>query len=219
MNSIPINRHSGESRTRSEASALSSNYSSLWTFAINMLLSEKHFQILETLDVQEISTQRQLAKLTGISLGQINYVLKQFLAKGLIKIGNFRKNPHKIGYAYLLTPKGIEEKSKLAAHFIVSKLKEYNNIRGRLVGKLTAIQKSGYNRIIFIGPEIVKEFIDSIIDEKALGLVLVAHCEDRQDIKQYDDNSFDIVVEFKANQDTKTAKLNGISSDRVTSLW
>ena len=80
-----------------------------------MLLSEKHFQILETLDVQEISTQRQLAKLTGISLGQINYVLKQFLAKGLVKIGNFRKNPHKIGYAYLLTQKGIETKSKLAA--------------------------------------------------------------------------------------------------------
>jgi EPS-associated MarR family transcriptional regulator len=97
-----------------------------------MLLSEKHFQILETLDRQEISTQRQLAKFTGISLGQINYVLKQFLAKGLIKIGNFRKNPRKIGYAYLLTPKGIEEKSKLAARFIISKLKEYNNIRGKL---------------------------------------------------------------------------------------
>ena len=64
-----------------------------------MLLSEKHFQILETLDGQEISSQRQLAKFTGISLDQINYVLKQFLSKGLIKIGNFRKNPHKIGYA------------------------------------------------------------------------------------------------------------------------
>jgi len=56
-----------------------------------MLLSEKHFQILETLDEQEISTQRQLADFTGISLGQINYVLKQFLSKGLVKIGNFRK--------------------------------------------------------------------------------------------------------------------------------
>jgi EPS-associated MarR family transcriptional regulator len=196
-----------------------------------MLLSEKHFQILETLDRQEISTQRQLAKSTGISLGQINYVLKQFLSKGLIKIGNFRKNPHKIGYAYLLTPKGIEAKSKLAARFIISKLREYNNIRGRLVGKLTAIepqkrahspsrfisgtaglanesensklpygrsfpaacwgelQKSGYNRIVFIGPEIVKEFIDCIIYEKALALVLVAHCKDWHDIKQYDDNS------------------------------
>ena len=184
-----------------------------------MLLSEKHFQILETLDGQEISTQRQLAKSTGISLGRINYVLKQFLSKGLIKIGNFRKNPRKIGYAYLLTPKGIEEKSKLAARFIISKLKEYNNIRGRLAGKLTAIQKSGYSRIIFIGPEIVKDLIDSIIYEKDLALVLVAHCKDWHDIKQYDDNSFDLVVEFNANQDTKAKKLIKISSDRVISLW
>ena len=225
-----------------------------------MLLSEKHFQILETLDVQEISTQRQLAKLTGISLGQINYVLKQFLAKGLIKIGNFRKNPRKIGYAYLLTPKGIEEKSRLAARFIISKLKEYNNIRSKLAERLTAIepqkraltpqlaaglasesensklpygrirlrrtaaccgelQKSGYNRIIFIGPEIVKEFIDSIIYEKALALDLVAHCKDWHDIEQYDDNSFDFVVEFNANQDTKAKKLIKISPDRVISLW
>ena len=184
-----------------------------------MLLSEKHFQILEILGGQEISSQRQLAKSTGISLGQINYLLKQFLAKGLIKIGNFRKNPHKIGYAYLLTSKGIEAKSKLAAHFIISKLKEYNNIRGKLLGKLAAIQKSGYNRIIFIGPEIVKELIDSIIYEKALGLDLVAHCKDWHDIKQYDDNSFDFVVEFNANQDTKAKKLIKISSDRVISLW
>jgi len=184
-----------------------------------MLLSEKHFQILETLDGQEISTQRQLAESTGISLGHINYVLKQLLAKGLVKIGNFRKNPHKIGYAYLLTPKGIEAKSKLAARFIISKLKEYNSIRNKLAERLIAISKNGHNRLIFIGPEIVKEFIECIIYEKALALVLVAHCEDWQDVKQYDDNSFDLIVEFNANQDAKTAKLNGISSDRVISLW
>ena len=184
-----------------------------------MLLSEKYFQILEILGGQEISTQRQLAKSTGISLGQINYVLKQLLSKGLVKIGNFSKNPHKIGYVYLLTPKGIEEKSKLAAHFVVSKLKEYNNIRGKLEERLIAIAKNGRNRIIFVGPEIVKEFINSIIHEKALALILVAHCEDWHDIKQYDDNSFDLVIEFNANQDAKTAKLNGISSGRVISLW
>ncbi len=184
-----------------------------------MLLSEKYFQILEILGGQEISTQRQLAKSTGISLGQINYVLKQLLSKGLVKIGNFSKNPHKIGYVYLLTPKGIEEKSKLAAHFVVSKLKEYNNIRGKLEERLIAIAKNGRNRIIFVGPEIVKEFINSIIHEKALALILVAHCEDWHDIKQYDDNSFDLVIEFNANQDAKTVKLNGISSGRVISLW
>jgi EPS-associated MarR family transcriptional regulator len=184
-----------------------------------MNFSEKHFQILETLDSQEISSQRQLAESTRISLGQINYVLNQLLSKDLVKIGNFRKNPHKIGYAYLLTPKGIEEKSRLAAPYIISKLKEYNRIRGRLTEKLITISKNGCNRIIFIGPEIVKEFINSIIYEKDLALVLVAHCEDLQDIKQYDDNSFDFIIEFNANQNAKTAKLNGISSDRIISLW
>ena len=74
-----------------------------------MNFSEKHFQILGTLDSQEISSQRQLAKSTGISLGHINYVLKRLLEKGLVKTGNFRKNPYKIGYTYLLTPKGIEK--------------------------------------------------------------------------------------------------------------
>ena len=181
-----------------------------------MPLSEKHFQILDTLGGQEISTQRQLAQLTGISLGQINYVLKQLLEKGLVKIGNFRKNPYKIGYTYLLTPKGIEEKSKLAARFIISKLKEYHSIRNKLAERLISISKNGHKRIVFIGPEIVKEFIDSIIYEKALGLVLVAHCKDWQEIKNYNPESFDIVVDFKNNQESKPV---GISSDRIISLW
>jgi hypothetical protein len=107
----------------------------------------------------------------------------------------------------------------LAARFIISKLKEYNNIRDKLTERLIAIAKNGRNRIIFIGPEIVKEFIDCIIYEKALALVLVAHCKDWHDIEQYDDNSFDFVVEFNANQDTKAKKLIKISPDRVISLW
>jgi hypothetical protein len=98
-------------------------------------------------------------------------------------------------------------------------LREYNNIRGKLAERLIAITKNGHNRIIFIGPEIIKDFINCIIYERALALVLVAHCEDWQDIKQYDDNSFDLVVELNANKDTKAKKLIGISSDRVISLW
>ena len=73
--------------------------------------SEKTFQVLDALDREEISTQRQLADNSGISLGQVNYILKSLLGKGLVKVSNFKKNPNKIGYAYFLTPKGIEEKS------------------------------------------------------------------------------------------------------------
>ena len=120
-------------------------------------------------------------------------LLKQLLEKGLVKTGNFRKKPYKIGYTYLLTPKGIEKKSKLAAHFIISKLKEYHSIRNKMAERLISISKNGYKRIVFIGPEIVKEFVDSIIYEKALGLVLVAYCKDWREIKNYNPESFKII--------------------------
>ncbi len=94
--------------------------------------SEKDFQVLDALDSQEITTQRQLAEHSGISLGQVNYVLKSLLEQGLVKIGNFRKSPRKIGYVYLLTPKGLEAKSRLAADFVISKLKEYHVLRRKI---------------------------------------------------------------------------------------
>ena len=47
-----------------------------------------------------------------INLGKLNYVLKE-LKKRLSKINNFKNNPKKSGYLYLLTPKGMAEKQKL----------------------------------------------------------------------------------------------------------
>ena len=137
--------------------------------------SEKTFQVLDTLEREEISTQRQLADHSGISLGQVNYILKSLLKRGLVKIGNFRKNPNKIGYAYLLTPKGIETKSRLAVKFVMAKLKEYDRLRERLADRLIAIEENGYERIVFVGPFMMKEFIDSIIKERDLNLILVRH--------------------------------------------
>ena len=87
-----------------------------------MGLTTKGFFVLDALDEHEITTQRQLSKKAGISLGHVNYVLKAFLKKGLVKIDNFYQSPNKKGYAYLLTPEGIEEKSKLAVKFVLLKI-------------------------------------------------------------------------------------------------
>jgi EPS-associated MarR family transcriptional regulator len=158
--------------------------------------SEKTFQVLDTLHRQEISTQRQLADHSGISLGQVNYILKSLLQKGLVKVGNFRKNPNKIGYAYLLTPKGIEAKSRLAVKFVVAKLQEYNRLRERLAERLTAIEEKGHCRIIFAGPLTVKEFISSIIKERDLKLILVGHYSNWKDMDNISSESFDIALIF-----------------------
>ena len=121
----------------------------------------KTFQVLDALDREEISTQRQLADNSGISLGQVNYILKSLLEKGLVKVSNFKKNPHKIGYAYFLTPKGIEEKSKLAVKFVLRKLREYEALRTRLAERLKALESDNDIRIIFLGPVLVKTFIET----------------------------------------------------------
>lgn len=165
--------------------------------------SEKTFQILDALDREEISTQRQLADNSGISLGQVNYILKSLLDKGLVKVSNFKRNPHKISYAYLLTPKGIEEKSKLAVKFVLRKLREYEFLRARLTKRLIQINGEGLTRIIFIGPLMVKEFIEGIIKENKMSLILVNHLENIASVRTVQKESFDIVLLFDENLNTQ----------------
>ena len=183
--------------------------------------SEKTFQVLDTLDREDISTQRQLADHSGISLGQVNYILKSLLKKGLVKVGNFRKNPNKIGYAYLLTPKGIETKSRLAVKFVVRKIKEYEVLRGRLTERLATIEKSGHERIIFVGPLMMKEFIASIIKERDLDLLLVAHYTEWKDIDDISSESFDMVLLFEDSSESfrEIEERLNINRNKILTLW
>ena len=65
-----------------------------------------HFEVLRKIEQNPNSTQRELAEELGFSLGKFNYCLKALKNKGLVKIENFTKNPNKINYMYVLTPKG-----------------------------------------------------------------------------------------------------------------
>lgn len=86
---------------------------------------EIELEILSHLEAQPNVSQRSLASEVGVSLGSVNYCLKALVEKGLVKAENFRKSSNKIGYAYLLTPRGIQEKSKLTASFLKRKQAEY----------------------------------------------------------------------------------------------
>ena len=77
-------------------------------------------------------SQRELAGELGFSLGKLNYCLKALKTKGLIKISNFKKNPHKLNYIYVLTPKGFSEKTKLTINFMKRKMKEYEELKNEL---------------------------------------------------------------------------------------
>lgn len=183
--------------------------------------TEKTFQILDALEREEISTQRQLADNSGTSLGQVNYILKSLLEKGLVKVSNFKQNPHKIGYAYLLTPKGIEEKSKLAVKFVLKKLREYEILRTRLTERLGQIETEDFTRILFIGPLLVKEFIETIIKDSGLSLILVDYIENMSSTKVVRKELFDIVLLFDENPNVqeKIKQSLDVPEDRLINLW
>ena len=75
-----------------------------------------------------------------LSLGKLNYCLNAIKNKGFIKIENFKNNPNKVNYIYILTPKGISEKAKLTINFMKKKIKEYEELRAE-------IDKSNHNEI------------------------------------------------------------------------
>ena len=91
-----------------------------------------HFDVLRKIQKKPKTTQRELAEELGFSLGKLNYCLKALHAKGLIKMQNFKKNPKKINYIYVLTPKGIAEKTKLTINFMKRKMNEYDELKKEL---------------------------------------------------------------------------------------
>ena len=84
--------------------------------------NQDHFEVLRKINKNPNFTQRELAEELGFSLGKLNYCLKALKDKGLVKIENFAKNPNKINYFYVLTPKGISERTKLTINFMKRKL-------------------------------------------------------------------------------------------------
>ena len=90
---------------------------------------QDHFNVLRTIQKKPKSSQRELAEDLGFSLGKLNYCLKSLKDKGLVKIENFKRNPHKINYIYVLTPKGITTKTKLTLNFMKLKMKEFDELK------------------------------------------------------------------------------------------
>ena len=90
------------------------------------------FNTLRKIKSKPNSSQRELASELGFSLGKLNYCLKALKEKGLIKIKNFQKNPNKLGYAYILTPKGVSHRTKLTLNFMKRKMKEYDELKKEL---------------------------------------------------------------------------------------
>lgn len=90
------------------------------------------FKVMRLLQENPEMTQREIAEEVGISLGGVNYCLRALVDKGLVKIHNFQSSRNKLGYVYLLTPKGIAQKSVMTAQFLKRKIREYEELKNEI---------------------------------------------------------------------------------------
>ena len=105
-------------------------------------MKEELFETLRKVHKYPNSPQRELAEELGFSLGKLNYCLKALKEKGLIKISNFKNNKHKLNYIYILTPKGISQKTKLTLKFMKRKMQEYDDLQEELNKKNERLSKN-----------------------------------------------------------------------------
>ena len=91
-------------------------------------------------------TQRELAEKLGVSVGGLNYCLKALMEKGWVKMQNFAHSKNKFGYVYMLTPRGISEKTALTSSFLKRKMDEYEALKAEIEMLRTEVQGKSQDR-------------------------------------------------------------------------
>lgn len=97
-----------------------------------MQIEEIHYKVMRLVEANPHMSQRQLAGELGVSVGKANYCLRALVRAGLIKVRNFRNSSNKAAYMYLVTPRGIREKARLAVRFLGIKVREYEQLRAEI---------------------------------------------------------------------------------------
>lgn len=96
------------------------------------MISDELYKLMRLLEINPEVSQRELAHQLGISLGKVNYCVKELIAKGWVKAKHFTNSRNKSAYAYLLTPQGIDEKTRLTMAFLKAKMQEYETLRAEI---------------------------------------------------------------------------------------
>lgn len=92
-------------------------------------MNEAQFNTLRELSTEGTISQRELSKKMGLSLGSINYVIKELIKLGYVKTQRFKNSYKKTAYVYVLTPKGINARIKQTQYFLERKVEEYERLK------------------------------------------------------------------------------------------
>jgi EPS-associated MarR family transcriptional regulator len=93
------------------------------------LQEDARLRVIQMISSNPQMTSRELAKKVGISNGSAYYLLTSLIDKGFVKLSNFKENSQKTKYSYILTPKGVREKSLITSRFLARKKQEYESLK------------------------------------------------------------------------------------------
>jgi EPS-associated MarR family transcriptional regulator len=105
---------------------------------------DTNLKLLRYLEDHPQVSQRELAAHLGISLGKANYCLKALIEKGLVKAKNFRNSDNKRSYLYLLTPSGLEAKTKITVSFLHRKVQEFEELKTEIQELQREVENNGH---------------------------------------------------------------------------
>lgn len=117
--------------------------------------------ILDAIDENNRTTQRELSEATGLNLAKVNFLLRRLAEQGQLKLRNISKSPNKLKYLYVLTPRGIAEKSRLTLRFAKRTMDAYAQIQKNLQARLMQLKQIGVERLVLLGEG---EVTDMVID-------------------------------------------------------
>ena len=106
-------------------------------------MNDAHYKLMRLIESSPHLTQRELARELGVSLGKVNYCVNALIEKGWVKARNFRRSDHKLAYAYLLTPRGVEQKAAIAFRFLKRKVAEYESLKREIAALRREVAAEG----------------------------------------------------------------------------
>jgi EPS-associated MarR family transcriptional regulator len=96
---------------------------------VPVLTDEARYRILRLIEENPAISQRELARALGISLGKVNFCLNALIEKGILKANSFLNSRNKRAYAYVLTPRGLDDKARVTVRFLRRKVAEYEALQ------------------------------------------------------------------------------------------
>ena len=179
---------------------------------MSILEEIRHYNILQSIENGEQISQRHLSSRLGINVASVNFALKRLTKRGLVKM--LGTNPRKI--KYVLTPKGIAEKTQLAYKFFDKNFHFYKAVRKDVENKISSIPFNGKNRVALYGITDLAEVAYLVIQDKELDLVAIVDNEIKIRIFGYNVIGIDEINKYNPHFLLLTKELDARSIKQIS---